>query len=918
MSSNLTIQSFTCEYAVNPIGVDNEAPRFGWKLVPLTRGAKQSAYCVRVYDESGKTYWYTGKTESVSAVSARYAGEMLSSATRYICDLTVWNEQGEISKASASFETALFHESDWKAKWIRGGNLLRKEFSAGKKIASARAYICGLGYYELYLNGEKVGDHVLDPVCTDYDQTARYVTYDIEPYLRAGKNAIGVMLGNGRYCPYESTISKNWHPLKKYGETPVLIYQQEIRYTDGTAETVVSDLSWKTSQSPITFDDIYDGERYDARLEQPGWNQPGFDERNWNPAIAVTETMGRLVSQSTVPPIRVVKARAAMSMTNPAPGVYLYDFGQNFSGWARLRIKAFPGAVIRLHFAELKDEKTDMLCANTNRNAEVLDVYTCKSSDWEEWQPRFTYHGFRYAELSGDVGTPSIDTVEGRVVHTDVPRVGSFFCGNELINKIHSNYIWTQLSNLHGVPTDCCQRDERMGWVGDAQLSAEAAVHNFDMAAFYEKFEDDIRGSQLENGSVAGVSPPYWSCYPADPTYATACVEFPRLLSLYYDDQKVVEDNLEAMMKWVDYLGTQEDEEGIVSFGLFGDWCPPMHANPVETPFEITSTWYYCFDALIVSTLASRIGRMDVAKKYGDTAARVADAFNKRFLKGDRYSASRFSDAELAEKIKSWLNVLPPEQRPAIMKRYATLYSSSSQTANLLPLYLDIVPDENVREVVGTLIQDINFTRASHINTGVVGLKFIFDVLMKYGNGELCYELLNQTSFPSFGYQILKEGATTLWERWEFLSNDKCFNSHSHPFAGSVDVFFYKYLAGLRIEAPGFSKITIRPEPLGDLPYASASIDTPRGVLACGWRKYGETLQMDVTIPCSAETTVYIPKNGHENVRVRDGETVVYESGKENSALADAADMDGYIRFTAEAGRYAFTVERLNNGTSKA
>lgn len=912
MPSNLHIKKFTCEYAEHAVGVDNPNPRFGWKLTPLTRGAKQSAYCIVVKDASGHTLWDSKKTASEFDAGVRYAGEALASAEIYSCELTVWDANGESCTSSIDFETGMMKESDWKATWIRGGNLLRKEFNVAKEIASARAYVCGLGYYELYLNGEKIGDHALDPVCTDYDQTVRYVTYDVTEQLQSGANAVGVMLGNGRYCPYESTIAKNWHPLKKYGESPVLFYQQEIRYTDGSKETVVSDLTWKVSNGPVTFDDIYDGEHYDARMEQEGWNKPGFDESAWKNAVKVPEAMGKLVSQSTVPPIRVVKPRTAVSMTNPAPGTYLYDFGQNFSGWARLKIKAFPGAVVKLHFAELKDEKTGMLCDNTNRNADVTDIYICKSDDWEEWEPRFTYHGFRFAELTGDVGTPSIETVEGRVVHTDVERTGSFFCANELINKIHSNFIWTQVSNIHSIPTDCCQRDERMGWVGDAQLSAEAAIHNFDMAAFYEKFESDIRGSQLESGSVAGVSPPYWNCYPSDPTYATACVEFPRVLSLYYDDKKVIEDNLAVMTKWVDYLATQEDAEGIVSFGLFGDWCPPMHANPVETPFEITSTWFYCFDALITSQLAARIGKTEIAEKYAEIASRVADSFNKRFLKGDRYSASRFSDEELAEKIKSWLNVLPEDQRPAVMKRYATLYSSSSQTANLMPLYLGIVPGENENEVLETLIHDINFTRASHINTGVVGLKYFFDALMKYGYGELCYELLNQTSFPSFGYQILKEGATTLWERWEFLSNDKCFNSHSHPFAGSVDVFFYKYLAGLRVDEPGFRKITVRPELIGDLNYASAEMDTLRGTLSCSWNRSATELTMNVTVPCASETTVCIPKNGFDTVTVYDGDTPVYQSGTKSTSLADAVEDDKYVSFQAEAGNYRLTVKPLN------
>lgn len=907
-------RNLRCEYGVNPIGIDAKAPRFSWIIPAHHRGAAQSAYRLCVTEgATGKLLWDTGKVCSDKSVNVSYQGDALRSRTQYEWTVTVWDEtdaQGEPAKAV--FETGILHDDEWKATWIRGGDLLRKAFHVGKKVRSARVYICGLGYYELHINGKRVGDHVLDPAWTDFDQKVLYATFDVTELLQCGENAIGVMLGNGRYSPYEETLEKNWHPLKKYGDSPVLYYQQHIEYEDGTEETVLSDLSWKASDGPIVRNDIYDGERYDARLEQPGWDCASFKDSMWRPVAAVTETMGKLRSQGTLPVIRVMKPRTAVSMTHPSPDTYLYDFGQNFAGWVRLQIQAPAGTQIRIRFAELKDEKTGMLNTNTNRNAEATDIYTCKGEGTEIFEPHFTYHGFRYAELSGCTAPPSIDTIEARVVHSSVERIGSFFCGNELINRIHSNYVWTQVSNLHSVPTDCCQRDERMGWVGDAQLSAEAAAYNFDMASFYTKFEADIRESQLESGSVAGVSPPYWSCYPADPTYATACVEFPWVVSRYYDDRGILEDSLSAMARWVDYLGSQADEDGIVSFGLFGDWCPPMHANPVDTPFEITSTWYYAHDAFVVSKMAERLGRTEMAQKYLKIFEAAAASFNRRFLKNDRYSASKFSDEELAEKIKSWLNVLPMEQRPAVMKRYAMLYSSSSQTSNLLPLYLGIVPEKNVPEVLQTLVQDLEVTRAWHINTGVVGLKFMFDVLIRFGCEELAYRLITQDSFPSFGYQILKENATTLWERWEYLSNDKCFNSHSHPFAGSVDVYFYKTLAGIGIdeEKPGFRNVVLKPVVSGDLPYASAYVDTVRGRVVSDWRRDGSTLRYAVSVPGNSTADIYIPKNNWQRVVVTEGETPLWDGEKALAAegLRFVAEEEKHIHFRAVSGEYAFTV----------
>ena len=910
----MKINEMRCEYAQNPIGLDCAAPRFSWTLYSEERDAMQKKYRIEVTNAQGRLMWDSGIIESHHNNQISYDGEKLSSNTKYNWKLTVWDQNEDLcDDNAASFAMGIMRQEDWKATWIKGGDLLRKEYSISKAVKSSTAYICGLGYYELYINGKKVGDHVLDPACTDFEQKVLYVTYDVTDCLKDGKNAVGVMLGNGRYSPYETTIKKNWHPLKKYGASPVMIYQQYIEYEDGTTDLIVSDPSWKCSDGPITFNDIYDGEHYDARLEKEGWDNVGFDDESWNHAIPVQEKMGHLVSQGSVPPIRNVGPITPVSMTQPAPGVYLYDFGQNFAGWVKLKIHGHRGDTVQLHFAELKDNKTGMLNPGTNRNAEATDIYICKGSGEEVFEPHFTYHGFRYVELKGYPGTPALDTLEGCIVHTDVERIGSFSCSNDLINKIHSNYIWTQVSNFHGIPTDCCQRDERMGWVGDAQLSSEAAVYNFDMAAFYSKFEADIRESQLSSGSVAGVSPAYWSCYPADPTYSTACVDFPWVISGYYNDDRIIKESMECMKKWVDYLGSQEDENGIVSFGLFGDWCPPMHANPVDTPFEITSTWYYAYDALLVSQMAKRLGLEDISDQYYKVFQRVSDNFNDQFLKSDRYSASKYSDEELSEKIKSWLNVLPEEQRPAVRKRYATLYSASSQTANLLPLFLNIVPENSREEVLGTLIQDICVTRGDHINTGVVGLKFLLDVLVDNGYEDLAYTIMTQESYPSFGYQILKEDATTLWERWEFLASDKCFNSLSHPFAGSVDTYFYKYLAGIRLDRrfPGFQKVILRPVPSGDLTYASASMHTINGLVKIDWHKKMDEFICDIEIPANMKAEVSLPKCGWDDIRIFDNGTVVYDRERSEMGVDDGK----YVIFNVGSGIYHFSIQKLNKAT---
>lgn len=910
-------QDLRCEYGRNPIGIDVAAPRFSWIVEVVKRGGKQGCYQIQVFnlDEDKVLVWDSGKVKSSKSVNITYSGKELDSYTRYSWRVNLWDSEGNMSGYSdeAMFETSFMSKDEWKAHWIRGKNMFRTTFNAEKDILRSRIYISGLGYYVLYLNGKRIGDHVLDPACTDYDKMTLYVSYDVNNEIRKGENAIGVMLGNGRYSPYDSTCEKNWHPLKKYGSTPVMILEQHIWYVDGTKDVITSGVDWKTTEGPIIFDDIYDGETYDARKELPGWDSPEYDDSAWESAVLVSEKMGRLVSQGTIPPIKVIKPRTAVKMTQPAPNTYLFDFGQNFSGWLRLKVKGPAGTTVKIRTGELMHRDTGMLNPNTNRGALSTDTYICKGKGLEEYEPSFTYHGFRYAELTGYPGTPSVDCLEARVVHTSVEPIGSFSCSNELINQIHSNYRWTQVSNLHGIPTDCCQRDERMGWIGDAQMSAEAAIYNFDMASFYSKFQRDIRLAQYDTGSISGVAPPYWDCNPVDPTYATACVEFPWQVSQYYDDERIIEENLESMCKWVDFLSTQENDKGIVNFGQFGDWCPPMHTYPVETPTEITATWYYCHDALFVSKMAERLGKKDIAKKYYKVFERIRDIFNDHYLKGDRYSASKYSDEELAEKIKTWLQVLPEEERPAVMKRYATLYSASSQTSNLLPLWLGIVPKENEVDVLETLVNDFVNTRSKHINTGVVGLKFMFDVLLRYGKAQLAYELLTQTTFPSFGYQI-REGATTLWERWELLDSDKVFNSHSHPFAGSVDAWFFKNFGGIQLmkDHYGFSGTILRPLIVNGMNYASASVDSVYGRVASNWYRDMDKLIYTVIVPGNTEALVYIPKNSFENPMVMEGNQVVW---KDNIAtyvegLADGKDEGEYISFHAGAGTYRFIVTR--------
>ena len=911
------VTDLLCEYTLNPVGIDVGLPRFSWVLNHWERGQLQSAYQVLVarkreyLDTDNGDMWDSGKATSGESVNVPYAGTLLESRKMYYWKVRVWDKDGKVSPWSktATFEMGLLKPDDWEGKWIKGGNLLRKEFTVGKDIEQARAYICGLGYYELRINGEKVGDHVLDPGWTDYEKRALYVTYDLINYLKGNENAVGVMLGNGRYSPPGKVSNKSLTPpLKKYGHSPVLILQIHIHFTDGSSIRVVTDETWKTVQGPIVRDDIYDGETYDARLEREGWDAPNFDDANWNSATVVDAPGGKLVSQASFPPIKVVKILQPKKITNSKPNVYVYDFGQNFTGWVRLRVRGPRSTQIQLRYAELLDEN-GMINTIPNRGAKATDTYILKGEGEEIYEPRFTYHGFRYVEATGFPGTPILESLEGGVVHSAVEPVGGFTCSNSLINKIHQNILWGQLSNLMSIPTDCPQRDERMGWMGDAQLVVEEAIYNFDMVGFFGKWTGDIEDAQKEDGSVPDVVPPYWSIYPADPVWGTACVTIPWHLYLYYEDKHILEQNYSLMKKWVDFLGAQATDY-IITYGKYGDWCPPRHARPVDTALILTSTWYYFHDVMVLSKIARILGNHEDAEKYVQLSDKIKEAFNREFLREGFYCGEKYTD--LYKRVEALLPAGTPEDKKGEMiKKTLPLFAPSGQTSNVLPLFLNMVPENKKEDVFENLVHDIVATQSSHLNTGIVGTKYIFDILTKFGRTDLAYKLATQTTYPSWGYMI-KEGATTIWERWEYLA-DVGMNSHNHIMFGTVDAWFYKVLAGISLDpaGPGFQRIIIKPHPVGDLKYASASLKTIRGILSSSWTRQDRSLVLNITLPVNSQGKVSIPKMKLENVVIKEGKTIIWENGiyfEGTAGITAGRENDECVTFDVGSGSYSFNL----------
>ncbi len=912
----MQVTNLRCEYLINPIGVDTPAPRFSWNLEHRERGQMQTAYQILVAsrrefltNDTGDI-WDSGKVESDQSVNISYAGSTLTSRSLCYWKVRVWDSKQHISAYSpeAAFEMGLLRQEDWQGHWITwdglSGPIFRKGFTLAQPVIRARLYISGAGCYEARLNGKKVGTQVLDPGWTDYEKTVLYSTFDVTDHLRQRENALGVLLGNGRYAPPGAVVKKSPFPLRQYGERPLFIAQLHLEYGGGTSAVIVSDTSWKAAAGPIVFNDIYVGEEYDARVEQPGWDAPGFDETSWQGAIQATAPGGTLVSQVPCPPITVSRTMLPKTMRTPQTGVFVYDFGQNFSGWVRLRVRGPRGAAVKIRHAELL-HPDGMLNVTPNRHAEATDIYILKGEGEELFEPRFTYHGFRFVELTGFPGTPSLETLEGCVVHTAVPSTGNFLCANPVINQIHQNVLWGQRSNLMSIPTDCPQRDERMGWIGDAQLTVEEAVHNFDMAGFYTKWLRDMRDAQDTDGSIPDVVPMYWPTAYADPAWGTACLIIPWTVYQYYGDQRILETNYALMRAYVDHL-TVLAQDDVLRYSKFGDWCPPWHIQSPDTPMELVSQWYYYHDTRLLARIAGILGNTGDAARYAEQGDRIQAAFTREFLHGSTYRAKR----------ERWYQRLIPENLPEHVKNVQThfltkVFERGSQTSHVLALFLNLVPEEKRDAVLEQLIDDIVVEHGNHLNTGIVGTRYILDVLSSYGCTNLAYKLMTAVTYPSLGYMV-KEGATTLWERWEYLTEEGM-NSQNHIMLGSVDAWFYRFLAGIQIdpEAPGWRHFIIRPHVPDALEFADASIQTVRGLAAAHWRKGDQSLTLKVTIPVNSEATVSIPTCGLRHIEITESGQLLWKDGTRQQPIAGISggiEEAQYVTVELGSGIYNFEV----------
>lgn len=897
-NSYLSVQSLRTEYLHNPLGIDLSHPRFSWAIKSFKRGINQSALQIQAATSEQKLLsgnadmWDSGEMKSGRSINVPYAGKKLESGQTYFWRVKVWDQNGEISSWSTInyFHTGLYNRKDWQGEWIGDADstvsapLLRKQFDITKKIKNAYVYVSGLGYYELYLNGEKVGDHVLDPGTSDFNRRALYVTYNIKKYLQSGENAVGLWLGNAYFKTNRDL------PFRFYGHRPQVIMQMDIEYTDGSTAHIVTNPSWKTSAGPIRSNSVYDGEVYDARRVKNGWDKPGYNDRSWHNAIKVIPPSGRVLSSQLMPPIKVEKTLFAKKMWEPVNNVYVYDFGQNFSGWPVLHADGGHGNNIVMKMAEVTRKDmlrmqgkntmgvVDTIDAIENRSAKARDVYILAGKPgMETYSPRFTYQGFRYVQLEGYQGKPNITTVTADFVHSDVEQIGEFKCSNPLFNQIHENILWGQKSNLMSMPTDCDQRNERMGWMADADLSAEESMHNFDMAAFYTNWIREIQDEQHPDGSVPDIVPDHkWvkGTYRGTPAWQVAYPLLVWYVHKYYNDTRIIKEHYQSLEKWMNYMKSISHNY-IITRGR-GDWVPPKRGGtPIDGSIALTSTGYYYKSAVMMSEMAKILGKSQEEQHYSDLAGKIKAAFNQRF-----WNAS---------------------------KGY---YGNGSQTNNAFALYAGVVPEAQQKQVVEQLVKNITLKHNNHLWTGILGTKALIEALSKYGEEELLYNITNQVTYPGWGYMIA-EGATTLWERWGgYRYFDASMNSLNHIMFGSIDEFFYKDIAGIRFNEAGYKSILIRPHILGDLRFAKGSIRTLRGKISSDWKKEGNEISLKVSIPANSQAAIDIPKSDLAGpYTVRENGFIIWKDGSfqnGDKGIKSARDAGNYIRVEVGSGDYSF------------
>lgn len=891
-AQSLSVDNLGCGQRTNPLGVEDAHPFLSWQLQSSGKNITQTAYRIIVSDDSmflksgtGNT-WDSKKINASSSIQVMYQGAALQSAKTYYWRVMVWDNKGNTATSKIQYwQMGLQEQSDWKgARWIAYENLpdsnrivpamhgngkkawgkrrdvlplFRKEFIIQKKIKNATLFISGLGHFEAYINGKKVGNHFLDPGWTKYDRQALYVAFPVKEYLQPANNGMGVMLGNGFYY----VPGERYRKLTGAFGYPKMICRLLLEYTDGSIENITSNESWKTAPSPITYSSIYGGEDYDARLEQKNWNRSGFHEAGWKNAVL---SEGPSLTAQTAEPLKVLQVFHPVKTTRISDSVWVFDVAQNMSGIPRISLQGKIGDTVKITTAELVNE--DGTANQKATGSSSYYNYVLKGEGVETWEPRFTYYGFRYIQVNNAVpaaaanpaGLPVIKTISGLHTSNAARRMGHFSSSNNLFNQTEKLIDWSIKSNMASVFTDCPHR-EKLGWLEETHLVGSSVKYTYDIATLCRKALSDMEVSQTPEGLIPEIAPEYVKFdepFRDSPEWASASVILPWYLYQWYGDKQVLERSYPMMQKYMAYLKTK-DSSYILQQGL-GDWYDIGPAHPgysQNTPKGITATATYYYDLSILEKIAILLGKNEDAATYHNWSIAVKQAFNKAFFN-------------------------------PVTKQYGT----GSQTANAIAVYMKLVAENDKAAVIDNIVKDIR-EHNNALTTGDIGFRYLLKVLDEAGRSDVIYAMNNRSDVPGYGYQIAK-GATALTESWQALPSV----SNNHFMLGHILEWFYEGLAGISEaeDAVGFDKIVIRPQVVGDITRAKAAFQSPYGRIESNWHKSAEGFELLVTIPANTRALVQLPAT-EKAVVTQDGIKIAFPKWENGKVLIETGS--GHYRF---------------------
>ncbi len=880
------IQNLMCENLSNPLGIDKSQPRFSWELVSEKRNVMQIAYEVQVSTDAVMTgkgmIWSPGKVMSDQSVYIAYGGPLLQSGKKYFWRVRIWDNQGKVSawSAPAMWQMGILNPTDWKAKWIQAdynedsvnqpSPLFRKTFNTSKKIRSATAFITAHGLYEASINGKRIGDAYLTPGWTSYNKRLQYQAYDVTALLTQGVNGVGVTLANGWYRGFIGFSGQK----KYYGKDLLLLFQLAIIYEDGSEETVISDESWKSSTGSITSSEIYHGESIDARKEKTGWMNAQYNDSDWS-SVNVREADKTILVATENEPIRMHEKFKALKLIMTPKGEKVIDFGQNLVGWVQLKVRGNAGDKVTLYHAEVLDKEGNFYTDNL-RPARQQNSYILKGGAEEFFEPHFTFQGFRYVRVEGLPGVINLENFTAVALYSDMKTTGEFSCSNPLINQLQHNIQWGQKGNFLDVPTDCPQRDERLGWTGDAQAFSRTATFNMDVHNFFSKWLKDVAADQI-NGSVPFVVPNVLGPGAAGSAgWADAATIVPWNMYLAYGDKRILEQQYESMKAWVGFMERNSNDYLWNKGFHFGDWLFYRPEDDNDGRSAVTDKYliaqaFFAHSTQLVINASTVLGKSDDVARYQTLLKNVKGAF---------------------------------------VKEYTTASGrlvSSTQTALVLALNFDLLPEGLRQQAAERLVQNIK-SYDNHLTTGFLGTPYLCHVLTRFGYTDVAYTLLMQESYPSWLYPV-KMGATTIWERWDGIKPDGTFqtpnmNSFNHYAYGAIGDWMYRTITGIDTyeDAPGYKHLRIKPHTGGNLTFANADLKTYYGQASSHWKVENGILYMDVVIPANSTATVFVPAASVSEIS-ESGQLV--SSSKE---VKSTGAEEGYVVLQIGSGSYHFTV----------